>query len=121
VEGILTTRTSADDEYEELTGDSIATLVGQVTADGESSENQIRLFGGTSIITKKGFKWQEITDDDELEGAEQTWNLTTSKMGIFIHGITGLDPETRYKWLVWAENSLGKYTEPPPEPEPEGE
>jgi len=110
---------------EEITK-TAATLVGQITADGESSANQIELFGGSSIITKKGFKWQEITDEDVLEGAEQIWSSSNSKMGFFTHDITGLDPETRYKWLIFAENSLGQYAESSWQtfvtlPEPEGE
>lgn len=89
---------------EEIETDS-AKLVGTVLADGKSSSNQIDLFGGTSIITSKGFKWQKEGE------AEQSWQTTNSDMGLFTHAISGLDSGTRYSWLVWAKNSLGHYAE----------
>ncbi len=89
---------------EDITCNS-ATLVGTVLADGETSAKHRSLFGGTSIITQKGFKWKKEGE------AEQLWQTTISSMGLFSHEIIGLDPETRYQWLVWAKNSLGHYAE----------
>ena len=95
---------------EDITTDSVtekstATLVGTILADGKSSANQISLFGGTSIITSKGFKWQKEGE------AEQSWSTISSSMGLFTKELTNLDPDTRYSWLVWAKNSLGHYAE----------
>ena len=88
-----------------VTEKSTATLVGTVLADGKSSANQIKLFGGSSIITRKGFKWQKEGE------AEQVYSSASSTMGLFTKEITDLDPDTRYSWLVWAKNSLGHYAE----------
>lgn len=84
---------------------SSATLIGAILADGLSSARQIKLFGGSSIITSKGFKWQKE------EEAEQSWYEESDEMGLFSHKITGLDPNTRYSWLIWAKNSFGQYAE----------
>lgn len=91
-------------DVEDLT-DSGATLVGTVLADGKTSARQKELFGGSSIITRKGFKWQKEGE------AEQSWYTTNSDMGLFTHTVSGLDSGTRYSWLVWAKNSLGHYAE----------
>jgi hypothetical protein len=88
-----------------VTEKSTATLVGTVLADGKSSANQIKLFGGSSIITRKGFKWQKEGE------AEQVYSSASSTMGLFTKELTNLDPDSRYSWLVWAKNSLGHYAE----------
>jgi len=80
-------------------------LVGTILADGETSAKHQELFGGSSIITKRGFKWK--TDEE----AEQSWYESEDEMGLFTHQITELEPETRYQWCVWAKNSLGQYAE----------
>ncbi|MDD4876864.1 MAG: hypothetical protein PHQ86_07045 [Dehalococcoidales bacterium] len=92
-------------ETDSETEKSTATLVGTVLADGKTSARHIELFGGNSIITSKGFKWQKEGE------AEQSWSETDSDMGLFTHEITNLEPNTRYSWLVWAKNSLGHYAE----------
>jgi hypothetical protein len=89
---------------EDITHNS-ATLVGTILADGETSAKHQELFGGSSIITKRGFKWK--TDEE----AEQSWYESEDEMGLFTHQITELEPETRYQWCVWAKNSLGQYAE----------
>lgn len=88
-----------------VTEKSTATLVGTVLADGKSSANQIKLFGGSSIITSKGFKWKGEGE------AEQVYSSASSTMGLFTIELTNLDPDSRYSWLVWAKNSLGHYAE----------
>jgi len=88
-----------------VTEKSTATLVGTVLADGKSSANQIKLFGGSSIITRKGFKWQKEGE------AEQVYSSASSTMGLFTKELTNLDPDSRYSWLVWAKNNLGHYAE----------
>lgn len=88
-----------------VTGKSTATLVGTILADGKTSARQKELFGGISIITQKGFKWQKEGE------AEHSWNTTNNTMGIFTKEITDLVPDSRYSWLVWAKNSMGHYAE----------
>lgn len=91
-------------DVEDLTSSGV-TLIGTVLADGKTSARQKELFGGSSIITSKGFKWQKEGE------AEQSWSTTNSDMGLFTHAISGLDSGSRYSWLVWAKNSLGHYAE----------
>jgi hypothetical protein len=95
---------------EDITTDSVtekstAVLVGTVLADGKTSARQKELFGGTSIITQKGFKWQKAGE------AEQVYSSASSSMGLFTKALSNLDPNSRYNWLVWAKNSLGHYAE----------
>ncbi len=89
---------------EDITHNS-ATLLGTVLADGETSAKHRSLFGGTSIITQKGFKWKKEGE------AEQVYSSASSTMGLFTKELTNLDPDSRYSWLVWAKNNLGHYAE----------
>ncbi len=56
---------------------------------------------GGSTLTVKGFKWQTGAE------AEQDWHVHGSTIGYYTHIITGLIPDTEYKFCAYGENLAG--------------
>ena len=78
--------------------------------DLETTSGELRgaiLDNGGSTLTKKGFRWQTG------EEAEEEWYTTNSDIGYYTHIITGLDPDTEYKFCAFGENSAGQKKQSP--------
>ena len=62
---------------------------------------------GGYTITKKGFKWQTGSEE------EQEWHTTNSSTGYYTHIISGLTPDTEYKFCAFGENTSGQKKQSP--------
>jgi hypothetical protein len=65
------------------------------------------LDNGGDTLTKKGFRWQTGTE------TEQEWYTTNSSIGYYTHRITGLTPDTEYKFSAFGENAAGQKKQSP--------
>ena len=65
------------------------------------------LYNGGYTLTARGFKWQTG------EETEQSWQESTSTLGYFTHTITGLTPDTEYKFCSFGINANGDKKQSP--------
>ena len=62
---------------------------------------------GGHTLTKKGFKWQTGSEE------EQEWHTANSSTGYYTHIISGLTPDTEYKFCAFGENTAGQKKQSP--------
>ena len=65
------------------------------------------LDNGGYTLTRRGFKWQGEGE------AEQDWYQSTSAIGYYTHIITGLTPDTEYKFCAYGTNAGGEKKQSP--------
>lgn len=79
--------------------------------DLDSTSGELRgaiLDNGGFTLTSRGFKWREGE-----AGAEQDWHQSTSSTGYYNHTITGLPPDTEYKFCAYGTNTNEDYKQSP--------
>jgi len=65
------------------------------------------LYNGGFTLTRRGFKWQVGEEE------EQDWYQSTSSVGYYTHTITGLTPDTEYKFCAYGTNAGGDKKQSP--------
>jgi len=97
-------------EYREMKKMNLGVIAYTTLYDLLTTSGELRgaiLDNGGFTLTSRGFKWQATG------GAEQDWHQHTSSIGYYTHEITGLTPDTEYKFCAYGTNAGGDKKQSP--------